>query len=149
MEDSQPIILYHDSEARCVRAAAFPRKLDVYPDALLFQGRPYTHAGQGIMFWDYLAQSDGSLVGVVLVDFDFDPALGQSPLLTQSSNVTASGSYGSEILLASPQGELKSDVAQAFGSALYLCDGDALLLLDDWYREGYAFPLDERLIELA
>ena len=144
-EVDQPLVLYHDLDCRIARAAALPPTVDEDAESFNFRGSRFVRTGGGLVFWDYLVLSNDDIVGVVLVDFDVDPSLERSHLLTDSSNITRDD-YGYHVRLAPVEGATDMDGAQAFGSSLFEGDGECVLMLPDWHRRGYAFDMQTELI---
>ena len=141
----QPLVLYHDAEMCILRAAQLPASIRDNADTFSFRGSRFVRTGCGIAFWDYLIRRDGDIVGVVLNDFDVAPSLESSRLLTASSNVTRDD-YGYYVKLVTTDADPDIDSSQAFGSSLFECDGECVLVLPDWHRRGYAFHLDAERI---
>jgi hypothetical protein len=142
-EVDQPLMLYHDFDSCTARAATLPATVHEDADSFSFHGSRFVRTGCGIVFWDYLVLPNNDIVGVVFNDFDIDTSLDRSRLLTASSNITRDD-YGYQVLLAEAEADI--DASQAFGSSLFECNGECVLMLPDWHRRGYAFQLDSELI---
>jgi len=141
----QPLVLYYDRDSCTTRAAALPTTVCEDVDSFNFLGSRFVRAGDGLVFWDYLVLPVGDIVGVVLIDFEIDPSLKRSQLLTASSNITVDG-YGYYVRLAGDEADCDADGSQAFGSTLFESDAECVLILPDWHRRGYSFQLDSGLI---
>ncbi len=114
----------------------------------MFRGSIFTRTGDGLVFWDYLVDSENQIVGVELVNFDVNRRLAQSDLLTAAQNVIRN-EYGFRVVLGSAKSEPENDGAQAFGSSLFCNRQDCLLLLPDWHGRDYGFSLTEGLVDVC
>lgn len=141
----QPLLLYHDPNSGAVRATTYPPTVHIDADAFTFRGARFDRTREALPFWDYLVRENGDIVGVVLNDFDIDPTLASSSLLTASSNLRRDD-YGYSIYLRTPNEDDEVDSSQAFGGYLFEHNHECVLFLSDWHRRGYAFSLDTGLI---
>lgn len=153
------IVLFHDVRERKAAAATVD---DPKPDstgfatALEFEGRLFAELPHDtLLLWDHLVvplHPEGSdVVGVCLWlqgDSVVERILKASPLIRNSRNVMDWGGGYFALCLRPNDGRTpETDVASCFGSQVYLCGEDCLVMLHNWPPCRWGFPICSGIVK--